>query len=142
MVGPPGGDGVFSGCGGARLLPSADTERPAKRFHPPARNPAPATLRVAAGPALDVRAGDDGGFSGLPSAPNQSGRRRGALAFDQGLRESPPLMTENPREDAASRRIRCAAVNHQPRRGRTLGRPRPGPRGRAALIISRLTSIP
>jgi hypothetical protein len=32
--------------------------------------------------------------------------------FDQGLRESPPLMTENPREDAASRRIRRAAVNH------------------------------
>ena len=32
--------------------------------------------------------------------------------FDQGLRESPPLMTENAREDAASRRIRRAAVNH------------------------------
>jgi hypothetical protein len=33
--------------------------------------------------------------------------------FDQGLRESPPLMTENARQHAASRRIRRAAVNHQ-----------------------------
>jgi hypothetical protein len=46
--------------------------------------------------------------------------------FDQGLRESPPLMTENQREDAVSRRMRRAAVNRLPRRGRGLGRARPG----------------
>src|SRR5262245_64642239 len=92
---PPGGDGVFSGRGGARLLPSADTERPAKRFHPPARNPARATLRVEAGPALDVRAGDDG------ASPDRRARRIKAAGVearspcDQGLRESPPLMTKN-----------------------------------------------
>src|SRR5262249_35348040 len=76
-----------------------------------ARNPARATLGVEAGPALDVRAGDDGGFPAPPSAANQSGRRRGALAVRSRFQESVPRMTENPREDAASRRIRRAAVN-------------------------------
>ena len=54
----------------------------------------------------------------MAASPRRQTRRikaAGAEArspFDQGLRESPPLMTENPREDAASRRIRRAAVNH------------------------------
>jgi hypothetical protein len=58
------------------------------------------------------------------ASPDRGGRRIKAAGvearspFDQGLRESPPLMTENPREDAVSRRIRRAAVNHPPRRGR------------------------
>src|SRR5262245_5255520 len=142
MVGPPGGDGVFSGCGGARLLPSADTERPAKRFHPPARNPAPATLRVEAGPALDVRAGDAGGFSGPPSAANQIGRRRGALAVRSRLkriaaaddrksarRRGEPAHSTRGRQSPAAARMRAWVSAARPRR-------------RAALIISRLTLIP
>src|SRR5262249_1141068 len=51
-----------------------------------ARKPARARLRVEAGSALEVRGGDDGGFPALPSAANQSGRRRGALAVRSRLK--------------------------------------------------------
>jgi len=44
--------------------------------------------------------------------------------FDYGSQESVPRMTENPREDAASRRIRRAAIARSPRRGRGLRIPR------------------
>src|SRR5262245_41399850 len=98
MVGPPGGDGVSGGCGGARLLPSADTKRPAEWFQRP--------------------------LVKSPRARRIKARSR--------FQESVPRMTENPREDAASRRIRGGAVNHHPGADASLGDPRPdldgGPR--------------
>jgi hypothetical protein len=55
------------------------------------------------------------------ASPRRQARRIKAAGIearsplDQGLRESPSLMSENPREDAVSRRIRRAAVNRSPR---------------------------
>src|SRR5262249_15592057 len=110
--------------------------------HRGARNPAGAGWGVDAGPALDVRAGDDGGFSGPPSATNQSGRRRGALAVRSRLkriavaddrkfarRRSEPAHSTRGRQSPAAARTRAWASAARPPR-------------RAALIISRLTSIP
>src|SRR5262249_39154574 len=72
-----------------------------KTVSPPARNPARATLRVEAGPALDMRAGDEGGFPAPPSAPNQSGRRRGALAVRSRLKRIAVANDRNPRRIGA-----------------------------------------
>jgi len=61
--------------------------------------------------------------------------------LDQGSRESPSLMTENPREDAVSRRIRRkpASPARVARETACAGPPSLGRRD--VLIISRLTSI-
>jgi len=68
--------------------------------------------------------------------------RRGSLAVRSRLEESVPPMTGNSRADAASGRIRRAAIARSPHPRTRLAHPPDWPRRRAALIISRLTSIP
>src|SRR6516225_9862757 len=84
-----------------------------KTVSPPARNPARATLRVAAGPALDMRAGEEGGSRAPPSAANQSGRRRGALAVRSRLKR---IAVANDRKSPriAGRADAFGASGHRP----------------------------
>src|SRR5262249_34943244 len=86
---------------------------------------------------------DDGVFSGPPSAANQSGRRRDALAVRSRLKRIAVADDQKCARRRGERRIRRAAVNHRRGygRGACASAARPPTEGRADNFSLDINSV-